>query len=155
MSSFSAVNTLPASAENQIIVYAQLVIGPPGTGKSTYCFKMGNYLKAKFGVGNVKILNLDPGNDMLPYSCDLDVCNLITVEDVMDRMKLGPNGSLLYAMQFIDDNFVDEIQAKIPALFENADKGQPCWVLIDMPGQVLPNANIDYFCKLHSNTVLD
>lgn len=136
MSSYSAMNTLSAKSENQLVIYGQLIVGPPGTGKSTYCFKMGEYLKAKFGADNVKVINLDPGNDKLPYSCELDVCSIITVEDVMERLKLGPNGSLLYAMQFIDENFQVEVLNKIPSLFSNANKGQPCWVLLDMPGQV-------------------
>lgn len=136
MSSYSAMNTLSAKSENQLVIYGQLIVGPPGTGKSTYCFKMGEYLKSKFGADNVKVINLDPGNDKLPYSCELDVCSIITVEDVMERLKLGPNGSLLYAMQFIDENFQVEVLNKIPSLFSNANKSQPCWVLLDMPGQV-------------------
>lgn len=137
MSSHSALNTLSPGTGNQLVIYGQLIVGPPGTGKSTYCFKMGEYLKAKYGAENVKVVNLDPGNDFLPYTCGLNVCSLITVEDVMDRMKLGPNGSLLYAMQFIDENFQDEVLNKLPGLFSKADKTQPCWILLDMPGQVI------------------
>lgn len=97
---------------------------------------MGEYLKAKFGPGNVKVVNLDPGNDVLTYNCDLDACDLITVEDVMDRLKLGPNGSLLYCMEFLEENFEECVLKKIPDLFSTADKAHPYWVLFDMPGQV-------------------
>ncbi|ODN01220.1 GPN-loop GTPase 2 [Orchesella cincta] len=134
MSSYSATNTL--SSEDQLVIYGQLVVGPPGSGKTTYCHKMGDYLKAKFGEANVKLVNLDPGNDVLPYTCDLDVCELITVEDVMDRLKLGPNGSLLYCMQFIDENFQEGVISKVSDLFKNCNKMEPCWLLFDMPGQL-------------------
>jgi hypothetical protein len=35
------------------------------------------------------IVNLDPGNDVLPYDCAVDVMELIKLEDVMEEFKLG------------------------------------------------------------------
>jgi hypothetical protein len=40
------------------------------------------------------IVNLDPGNDVLPYKCAVDVMELIKLEDVMREMQLGPNGGV-------------------------------------------------------------
>ena len=40
-------------------------------------------------------MNLDPGNDVLPYDCAVDVMELIKLEDVMEEFKLGthPGGN--------------------------------------------------------------
>jgi hypothetical protein len=38
------------------------------------------------------IVNLDPGNDVLPFECAVDVMELIKLEDVMKEHGLGPNG---------------------------------------------------------------
>jgi len=67
---------------------------------------------------------------------DVDVSHLVSVEEVMERMNLGPNAALIYAMQFINDNFDEWVIQAIRKVFESADPTQPCWVLLDMPGQV-------------------
>lgn len=38
------------------------------------------------------MVNLDPGNDLLPYECAVDVMELIRLEDAMEEFNLGPNG---------------------------------------------------------------
>lgn len=111
--------------------------GPPGSGKTTYCHRMGEFLRQEYGPANVKRINLDPGNDLLPYHVDVDVSHLVSVEEVMERMKLGPNAALIYAMQFINDNFDEWVIQAVQKVFESADRTQPCWVLFDMPGQVI------------------
>jgi GTPase SAR1 family protein len=68
----------------------QLVIGPPGSGKSTYCNGMQQYLQL---IGRkVAVVNLDPANDALPYDCAIDVADLVSLEAVMASLHLGPNG---------------------------------------------------------------
>ncbi len=119
---------------------------------------------------NVLIVNLDPANDAPPYldaytkvnpaSADitgiidvLDVRELISAEDVADAFGLGPNGALIYCMEFIEKNhkwIKDSIHAKRLAITDkiherrkaagagaNADL-MPCdlYVLFDLPGQV-------------------
>lgn len=72
------------------MVFGQLVIGPPGSGKTTYCHGMYQYLNA---LGRrVAIINLDPANDVLPYKPDVDVADLVCLETVMQELHLGPNG---------------------------------------------------------------
>lgn len=73
-------------------MYGQLVIGAPGAGKSTYCNGMEQILQCLDRPA--VLINLDPANDIIPYKCDVDIRELITVNDVMERLKLGPNGAL-------------------------------------------------------------
>lgn len=47
----------------------------------------------------VKIINLDPAAENFQYKCDIDIRELISVLDVMAKLKLGPNGSLVYCME--------------------------------------------------------
>jgi len=70
--------------------FGQLVIGPPGSGKTTYCNGMQQYLQL---LGRkVAVVNLDPANDALPYDCNIDITDLVSLEAVMSTLHLGPNG---------------------------------------------------------------
>ena len=60
----------------------------------------------------VSVVNLDPANDSMPYKCDVDISELITLQDVIEKMKLGPNGGLLYCMEFLEQN-MEWLYAKI------------------------------------------
>lgn len=107
-------------------MFAQVVIGPPGSGKTTYCDGMSQFLKA---IGrNVAIVNLDPANHTLPFEADVDISELITLEEVMGNLSLGPNGGLMYCMEFLEEN-IDWLLKK---LYELKDK----YLIIDCPGQV-------------------
>ena len=73
--------------------YAQIVIGAPGAGKSTYCDGMQMFLSS---IGRpVAVVNLDPANHITSYPCAVDIRHLITVEDAMSKHNLGPNGGWL------------------------------------------------------------
>ncbi|GER37511.1 GPN-loop GTPase [Striga asiatica] len=94
------------------MVFGQVVIGPPGSGKTTYCNGMSQFLQL---VGRkVAVINLDPANDSLPYpfqfvlffafdsvlscqwfnvyDCAINIEDLIKLSDVMGEHSLGPNG---------------------------------------------------------------
>ncbi len=82
--------------------FAQLVIGPPGSGKSTYCDGMQQFMSA---IGRkCSVVNLDPANEHTSYTTALDVRDLITLEEVMDAEELGPNGGVLYALEELEHN---------------------------------------------------
>jgi hypothetical protein len=49
--------------------------------------------------------NLDPANDNITYDAAFDVRDLVSVEDVMEREELGPNGGVLWAMEELEANF--------------------------------------------------
>jgi GPN-loop GTPase len=107
--------------------FAQLVIGPPGSGKSTYCNGMHQFLSA---IGRKSsVVNLDPANDATSYPCALDVRKLITLEDVMSTDELGPNGGVLYALEELEENF-EWLEDGLKKL------GDDEYILFDCPGQV-------------------
>ncbi|KAJ5127961.1 ATP binding protein [Penicillium atrosanguineum] len=106
--------------------FAQLVIGPPGAGKSTYCNGMHQFFGA---IGRkCSIVNLDPANDKTSYPCALDVRDLVTLEEIMDEDKLGPNGATLYALEELEENY-SWLEEGLKELGED-------YVLFDCPGQV-------------------
>lgn len=107
--------------------FGQVVVGPPGSGKTTYCRGLQEFLH---GVGREScVLNLDPANDRLPYECDVDLRNLVEAEEVQTELGLGPNGSMVYCMDYLASN-LDWLEERIHALPENA------YMIIDCPGQV-------------------
>lgn len=71
---------------------------------------------------------LDPGNDALPFIATIDVSKLITVEDVMENLNLGPNGALVYSMEFLEKN--------VDWLFTEIGKFRDHYFIFDLPGQV-------------------
>ena len=107
--------------------FSQLVVGPPGSGKSTYCAAMKQFLTA---LGRpVAIVNLDPANDSLPYACDVDISELVTLDDVTEKLHLGPNGGLVYCMEFLEKN-IGWLKTRL------ASQCVGKYVLFDCPGQV-------------------
>lgn len=49
-------------------------------------------------------MNLDPANDHIPYPCAINIAELITLEDAMETLELGPNGGMMYCMEFLQKN---------------------------------------------------
>ncbi|GJP57187.1 hypothetical protein CLOM_g16218 [Closterium sp. NIES-68] len=107
--------------------FGQIVIGPPGSGKTTYCNGMQQFMQL---LGRkVAVINMDPANDRLPYECAVNIEELIRLEDVMSQHGLGPNGGLVYCMDYIDKNF-DWLLKKLKSLEKDH------YFLFDFPGQV-------------------
>lgn len=79
--------------------FAQLVIGPAGSGKTTYCAQLHAHCAS---VGrSVHVVNLDPAADAFGYPVSADVRELVCLEDAMSELGLGPNGALLYCLEFL------------------------------------------------------
>jgi GTPase SAR1 family protein len=74
--------------------FGQLLLGPPGSGKTTYIRRFHSlYTSMSRPVASI---NLDPANDQLQdFEFDLDIRELITLQDVMDEFGLGPNAGNL------------------------------------------------------------
>ncbi len=50
------------------------------------------------------MVNLDPAAEEFGYDVAFDVRDLITLADVMEELSLGPNGGLVYCMEYLLDN---------------------------------------------------
>lgn len=106
--------------------FAQLVIGPPGSGKSTYCDGMQQMLNAL--ERKTHVVNLDPANDHTSYDAAVDVRDLVPLDEVMEAEELGPNGGILYALE--------ELEHNLDWLEDGLSKLDDDYVLFDCPGQV-------------------
>ncbi|KAJ4301804.1 hypothetical protein N0V90_003898 [Kalmusia sp. IMI 367209] len=106
--------------------FAQLVIGPPGSGKSTYCDGMQQFMTAI--ERKCSVVNLDPANDHTSYQPALDVRELVTIDEIMEQEALGPNGGILYALEELEQNF-DWLEEGLKELGDD-------YILFDCPGQV-------------------
>lgn len=56
-------------------LYGQLVIGPPGSGKTTYCHRINEFYKEL--ERKVAVVNLDPANEQMNYDAEIDIVSLI------------------------------------------------------------------------------
>lgn len=113
--------------------FGQLVIGSPGAGKTTYCDGLHQFLTAL--KRPISIVNLDPANGKrLPYPCAINIADLITVKDVMEELGLGPNGAMLYCIEYLEENF-DWLEKRLD------DLGDDAYVAFDLPGQVELSTN--------------
>lgn len=106
-------------------------MGPAGSGKSTYCTAIQEHCAtlAKVRRRNVQIGNLDPAAEHFNYDLAFDIRDLITVEDVMEELGLGPNGGLIYCMEYLLEN-MDWLEDEL----DNFDDDE--YLLLDCPGQI-------------------
>lgn len=114
--------------------FGQIVIGPAGSGKSSYCHLLQGM--AKTLKRNILVVNLDPAAEKFRYECTVDIRDLISVDDVMELTKLGPNGGLVYAMEYLIEEmdwFMEEI----------GHLGEEDYVLFDCPGQLELYTHLD------------
>ncbi|XP_019323027.2 GPN-loop GTPase 3 isoform X1 [Panthera pardus] len=132
--------------------YAQLVMGPAGSGKSTYCATMVQHCEAL--NRSVQVVNLDPAAEHFNYSVMADqlsplqvaqqsasnfrftslsgpdIRELIEVDDVMedDCLRFGPNGGLVFCMEYFANNF-DWLENCLGHVEDD-------YILFDCPGQI-------------------
>ena len=107
--------------------FAQFVMGPAGCGKSTYCARMLEHCTAMKRV--VHLVNLDPAaEDPLCYNPSIDVRELVRADEVAEQLNFGPNGALMYAVQYLVDN--------IDWLLEKVGDYEDDYLIIDCPGQL-------------------
>jgi len=102
------------------------VSGTAGSGKSLLSSKLYDYY-TKNGAFT-SILNLDPGVENLPYSCDIDVRDYVDIVSIMQQYDLGPNGALVMAADLIASK-IDDIQNEV-------NRVNPDYLIVDTPGQI-------------------
>ncbi|KAM9321506.1 GPN-loop GTPase 2 [Gastrophryne carolinensis] len=108
-----------------LLGFGQAVIGPPGSGKSTYVKAM-HALLTSMGRPSA-IINLDPAGEE-EAGAAVTLRELLALSEVMSELRLGPNGALLYCMEYLHGN-LDWLRERLLQL-------RGSYLLIDCPGQV-------------------
>lgn len=49
---------------------------------------------------SMHLFNLDPAAESFEIEPSVDIRDLISLEDVMEELSLGPNGGLIYCFEF-------------------------------------------------------
>ena len=111
--------------------YAMLVVGPAGSGKSTFC----EYMQRHFEILKrpAHVINFDPACEDFKYNPIIDIRDLISLDDVTDPnedLRLGPNGGLVYCLEYISKNldWLDECLQETTA--------EDDCIFVDCPGQI-------------------
>lgn len=108
--------------------------------QSTYCHTIQEHCKTIRRT--CRVINLDPAAETFLYQPTVgttatlrknipsDVRELITAEEVMKEMDLGPNGALIYSMEYMVKK-IDWLEETFESSFADDD-----FILIDCPGQI-------------------
>jgi len=102
------------------------ISGTAGAGKSLLTSKLYDYYTKNRAFA--AILNLDPGVENMPYTCDIDVRDYVDYVSIMQKYDLGPNGALVMANDLIASK-IDEIQNEV-------NRVNPDYLIVDTPGQI-------------------
>ena len=100
--------------------------GTAGSGKSLLTSKLYEYYTKNGAFA--AILNLDPGIESVPYTCDIDVRDYVDIVSIMHQYDLGPNGALVMAN--------DLIASKIDDIKNEVNRVNPDYLIVDTPGQI-------------------
>ncbi|KAI9696857.1 MAG: ATP binding protein [Bogoriella megaspora] len=104
-----------------------LIMGPAGAGKTTFCSALIQHLQNS--RRSCYYINLDPAAEDFTHTPDIDIKDLISLEDVMEEMSLGPNGGLIYCFEFLLQN-LDFLTEPLESVTDEY------LIVIDMPGQI-------------------
>eukprot|EP00040_Diaphanoeca_grandis_P011467 m.58799 g.58799 ORF g.58799 m.58799 type:complete len:270 (-) comp22614_c0_seq1:30-839(-) len=106
--------------------YCQFVMGPAGSGKSTYCTSMVQHYETI--KRSVHVFNMDPAAEHFNYPISWDIRDVITVSDVAEALNFGPNGGLIYCMEYL--------VANLDVLDEALGSFEDDYIIFDCPGQI-------------------
>ncbi|CAD5114930.1 DgyrCDS3960 [Dimorphilus gyrociliatus] len=108
--------------------YGQLVIGPAGSGKSSYCTTIVHHCEVI--KRTIHVINLDPAAEKFDYPVAADIRDLIQLEDAMEdeSLQYGPNGGLIFCMEYFAKN--------LDWLEEQLGEHEDDYYLFDCPGQI-------------------
>jgi len=117
--------------------FAQLIMGPAGCGKSTYCANIQQHAADDNRIINV--VNLDPAAEHFEYQPLVDIRELINLDDAMNDEELhyGPNGGLVFCLEYLIDN-ADWLKEQLCGGIDEEVDGEPDddYLLFDLPGQI-------------------
>lgn len=103
-------------------MYGEIIIGPPGSGKSTYV----EFKKNSIADRKPFTINLDPGNNKTTF--DYDIKSLNSTKKYMSENEVGPN----YSVKCILKDFLDKYDDFIDILRKSGCN----YFIFDFPGQL-------------------
>jgi len=109
--------------KEEIFIY---FVGTAGSGKSTLTWNFQQWMQLK-GLDAITV-NLDPGAENLPYNPDVDIRDWISLKEVMETYKLGPNGAQIACADMLALN-TDDVKNSIESFKTD-------YILVDTPGQL-------------------
>lgn len=102
------------------------IIGNAGCGKSSLTSAFKNWMEMQgFPCATI---NLDPGVGWLHYSPDIDVREWLSLDEIMQRFGVGPNGAQIIAS--------DLLAMEMGRVKEAMEEHRVEYFLIDTPGQM-------------------
>jgi hypothetical protein len=102
------------------------LVGTAGCGKSCLASALASWMQ---GEGyNPAFVNLDPGIEGLPYEPDVNICDWISIRDLMEEHGLGPNGAQVAASDMLALNSKEMVDA--------VDRLDADIFIVDTPGQI-------------------
>lgn len=72
---------------------------------------------------------MDPACEFFEYEASFDIRDLINLEEVMEDLGYGPNGGLVYCMEYLLEN-LDWLKDELETF------GDDDYIILDLPGQV-------------------
>ncbi len=102
------------------------ILGPAGSGKSTFTAGFRDWLKSQ--EVPVMTFNLDPAVEELSYLPDIDVREYVFTRNIMEKYHLGPNGAIIASMDMVLE-YLGYMEKEVQQMEEG-------YVLVDTPGQM-------------------
>lgn len=117
--------------------HALFVIGPAGSGKTSFAQMMKEYYSTSQNR-NVCLVNLDPAQALDDLDFAYDIRNHIEITEIMEEADFGPNGGLMAGIEAVSDS-IDIME--IP---EDDD----AFLIFDCPGQIELYVHSDSISKI-------
>nr|UXY87273.1 ATP-binding protein [Cryptomonas sp.] len=108
----------------------QVLIGTPGCGKTSFCCLMKKIICPT--EETPVFVNLDPGNNFVFSISDINIQELVYSDEIIPELNLGPNGSILYAIEYFEKNN-DWFESKLKCFTRSSHLYH---FLFDFPGQI-------------------
>lgn len=118
--------------------FAQIVLGPAGSGKSTYIKAMAEHYRSIHRV--VHCVNMDPAATSLQYDAAVDIREAIDVREAMNCFGFGPNGALVFCLE--------EVMRDMEWLDDAIGEHDYDYLLVDFPGQIELFSHLDILPRL-------